>query len=448
MRESEPGHEDASDQYEAKTATSEDLFEEAKEVLPGGTGGSAPNWDPYPFFVSKAEGSNIWDVDGNDYVDFNLSWGVLAVGHQHPKLTEGLRDQQQKGTMYGLPHEETLDVARALRDRFPIEKVRFTNSGTESTMYASRLARRVTGNDKIVKIEGAYHGVSDQLHMSKRPPLRKAGHPEQPKSVPHGGGLTDEVVENTINVPFNDIEVMDEILSSHRGEVAAVIVEPVMMNAGVIPPEDGYLSDLRTLTNEHNTLLVFDETKTGVKIAPGGAADLYDVKPDLVTLAKAIGGGLPIGAISGKASIMNEIGDEGLFGTFSANPLSIRASKVTLTEILTDDEYNEMERLGDVLFSGYEDIIKDHGLDATVQAVNGVGGPIFTEDSVDNYREWTDVDHEAFHEYWLDMVNQGVIPTSYGADEEANLCVQHTDEDIAHHLEAFKATAARLSSKN
>ncbi|NIU83769.1 MAG: aminotransferase class III-fold pyridoxal phosphate-dependent enzyme [Candidatus Thorarchaeota archaeon] len=430
--------------YKQKTATSEKLYRKAITLLPDGIGGSAPPYKPYPLFIDWAKGSRIRDVDDNEYIDFNLCWGVLFVGHQHPLLLEGLQEQIQRGTMYGFPHEEIYETAEALIERFPMDKVRFVNSGNESTLYAVRLARRYTGKDKIIKIEGAYHGVSDPLHVSKRPPIGKAGPSLSPSSVPHGEGIPNETVEDTLVAPFNDIEAMEELLDYYVGEIAAVIVEPVMMNSGVIPPEDGYLEALRELTEEENVLLIFDEVKTGVKIAPGGAAEYYGIRPDLISLAKAIGGGLPIGACGGREEIMREVGEEGLFGTFSANPLAIRASKITLTEILTNNAYSKVQKLGDILLSGYQDIIEDQEWDAVVQGVNAVGGILFTDQAVTDYREWYKVDREKTHRYWLKMVNQGIIPMAYGADEEWIISVQHTEKDIYEHLEAFKEVAPEL----
>jgi len=430
-------------EYKEKTPTSARLFKMGLKYLPEGIGGSSPTYDPYPIFVKKAKGSKIWDVDGNEYLDYNLCWGVLMVGHAHPRLMEGLKDQLEHGTMYGLLHEEIIDVAKALTERFPIDKVRFVNSGSEATLYTIRMARRFTGKDKLIKIEGAYHGVADSLHVSKKPSIGRAGPPHRPSQIPQKG-IPEGTWKNTLIAPFNNINVMEELLKEHIGEIAAVIVEPVMMNKGVIPPENGYLKELRKLTEEHNILLIFDEVKTGCKIAAGGASEYYDVEPDLISLAKAIGGGLPIGACGGKKEVMDEIGDEGLFGTFSANPLSIRGSKITLTELLTKGAYQKLEKLGKKLLSGYQDIIKDHRLEAVVQGINAVGGILFTGTPVKNYRDWTKVDVEKTHKYWLSMVNKGIIPMAYGADEEWLISVQHTEEDVQKHLEAFKEIASRL----
>lgn len=432
------------EEYEKKTPRSKVCYEAARKVLSAGIGGSAPTYEPYPVFVERAEGSKVFDVDGNSYLDFNLCWGVLFVGHRHPKLIEGLHEQLDNGTMYGLPYEEILEAGKALTKRFPIEELRFVNSGTEATLYAARLARAYTGKDKLIKIEGAYHGLADYLHISKRPSEGEAGPSKRPSSIPYGAGITDGVTKDTIVAPFNDLEVMEELLNEHIGEVAAVIVEPVMMNAGVILPKKGYLKGLRKLTQEHNVLLIFDEVKTGVKIAPGGACEFYGVEPDLVSLAKAIGGGLPIGACGGRKEIMADIGHEGLFGTFSANPLSIRACRITLTEILNKKAYDNATTLGNDLMKGYQDIVDDTKLKAVVQGLNSVGGILFSDRPVHNYRDWLATDKEIWHEYWIAMFNEGVLSMAYGPEEEWLVSIQHSKEDIQQHLEAFKKVAPRL----
>ncbi len=430
--------------YKERTKKSAVLFKKSIPMLVGGIGGSAPSYDPYPLYVKRANGSKIWDVDGNEYIDFNLCWGVLLVGHRHPLIVSGLVDQIEHGTMFGLPHEESIEVANALGERFPIEKVRFVNSGSESTLYAIRLARSYTGKDKIIKIEGSYHGVMDSLHISKRPRLGEAGPYQRPSRIPYGKGITPGTVEDTLIAPFNNADIIKSLLEEHVGEVAAVIVEPVMMNAGVIPADKEYLKELRELANEYNILLIFDEVKTGPKIAYGGATEYFGVEPDLIALAKAIGGGLPLGACGGKAEIIDVIDEEGLFGTFSANPLSIRASKITLTKILTRDVYSKLDKLGNNLLKGYADIIKDHRLEAIVQGINSCGGILFTKTPVRDYRAWTTVDKVRTHRYWISMANEGIIPMAYGADEEWLVSVQHTEEDIENHLEAFKKVAPNI----
>jgi glutamate-1-semialdehyde 2,1-aminomutase len=438
-------YEETKRRYVEKTPKSKALAEKSIKLLPGAIGGSAPDYSPYPMAVKKGEGGRVWDLDDNEYIDFNLCWGVLMVGHRHPKIIKGLQDQLNYGTMYGFPHEEIVDTAKELQSRFPLmEKLRFVNSGSEATLYAIRLARRYTGKDKIVKIEGAYHGVMDSLHISKRSGEGEYGPRRKPAKVPYGQGITDGTIKDTIITPFNDIETLNELLEKNLGEVGALIVEPTMMNAGVIPPQKDYLKELRKITNEHNIVLIFDEVKTGVKLSRGGATEYFGVTPDMVSLAKAIGGGVPIGAIGGKAEIMNGIGHEGLFGTFSANPMSIKAAKITLTEVLTASAYKHVAKLGDQLMQGYEDIIKDNKMEAIVQGINAVGGILFTTEPVIDYRSWIRVDKDRTMDYWMTMLNEGIIAMACGADEEWLVSVQHTQEDIEAHLEAFKKVAPEI----
>ena len=442
----EVGEAEELEKYGNRTPKSLELFEKALAVLPEGIGGSAAPYRPYPFFVAKAKGSKVWDVDDNQYIDFGMCWGTLLVGHAHPKIVEGLREQIEEGTMYGHPHESVEALASELKRRFPIESVRFVNSGTEATMAAVRLARAYTGKEKIVKIEGAYHGWSSELHISKKPPLHKTGPHRRPSGVPAGRGIPSGTLRDTLISPFNDAETTSEILDEHLGEVAGVIVEPVMMNSGVIPPKHGYLRELRNLTEEHNALLIFDEVKTGVRIAPGGACEQYKVEPDVVCLAKAIGGGLPLGAFGASYDAMNliETQEVPIYGTFSANPLSIRAGLIALTEILTNDAYRGMKRLGQTLFNSCRDIVRDEGLKVQVQGIGPVGCILFTDDEVKNYRDFCRVDQRKWYSYWISMLNRGVIPMPHGHDEQWLISAQHTKEDIESHLQAFKEVASNL----
>lgn len=433
-----------SEEYRNKTAQSGQYFETAGEVLAEGIGGSAPTFDPYPFFVDSAEGSRITDVDGNEYLDFNLCWGVLQMGHAHPELVDGLSDQLAAGTMYGFPHEEAIAVATEITQRFGVDKVRFTNSGSESNLYAIRLARHATGKSKIIKVEGAYHGISSSLHVSKAPDLQEAGPTDRPSQHPYGRGIPEDIWKHTHPAPFNDATAIEALLEEHQGEVAAVILEPVMMNAGVVPPEEGYLDTVRQLTAEHNVPLIFDEVKTGLKIAPGGATEYYGVQPDLVALGKVIGAGTPLGAIAGREAFIQHIGEEGLFGTYSGNPLSIRASKIALEEILVPQAYDAIDSLAEQLYDGYADLVEEFDIEATVQAVGPTGGPIFSPGPVRNYRDFAVADQEVYDRYWLGMLNEGVVPMAYGTNEQALISTQHTEEEIERHLEAFKAVAPEL----
>src|SRR5579883_503727 len=325
-------------EFRKRTPRSHEIHERGKASLPLGVASSFQAVPPYPLFISRGEAGHIWDYDGNEYVDFHMAFGSLLVGHAHPLLVEALRDQLGRGTLYSLPCPETVWLAEELVRRFaPIEQLRFCNSGTEATMDAIRLARAHTGRDKIIKIEGSYHGHHDTLLMSTKPSVEAAGPAERPNTVPASMGIPADVKKNIIIAPFNDVEALDRILTEHRGEVAAVITEAVLMNVGIILPQDGYLQAIRDVTRKHDVLLIFDEVKTGVTVAPGGITELYPVEPDLICLAKSIGGGMPIGAFGGREEVMRHINHEEVLhlGTFNGNPMSMRAGLVTLTQIFT-----------------------------------------------------------------------------------------------------------------
>src|SRR5713101_7911884 len=300
------GREEA--QFRKRTPRSHEMHERAKSSLPMGVSSSFQAVPPYPLFISRAEVSQIWDLDGNGYTDFHLAFGSLLVGHSHPVLVEALRDQLGRGSLYSLPGADVVYLAEELVRRFaPIEQVRFCNSGTEATMDALRLARAHVGREKIVKIEGAYHGHHDTVLMSTKPSVEAAGPADRPHTVPASKGIPTDIKQNTIIAPYNDPEALDRILTEHEGEVAGVITEAVLMNVGIMLPDDGYLQTVRDITHRHGVLLIFDEVKTGVTVAPGGITEIYPVKPDLICLAKSIGGGMPIGAFGGRAEIMRRI---------------------------------------------------------------------------------------------------------------------------------------------
>src|SRR5437764_1987103 len=325
-------------EFRKRTPRSQHMNQRAKASLPMGVSSSFQAVPPYPLFISRAEGSSIWDLDGNRYTDFHLAFGSLLVGHSHPVLVEALRDQLGKGSLYSLPSADVVYLAEELVRRFaPIEQVRFCNSGTEATMDAIRLARAHTRRDKIVKIEGSYHGHHDNVLMSTKPSLVAAGPAKHPNTVPASQGIPADVKSNIIVAPYNDIEALDQILSEHEGEIAAVITEAVLMNVGIMLPEEGYLQGVRDITRRHDVLLIFDEVKTGVTVAPGGITELYPVEPDLICLAKSIGGGMPIGVFGGREEVMRHINHEEVLhlGTFNGNPMSMRAGLVTLTQIFT-----------------------------------------------------------------------------------------------------------------
>src|SRR6202163_940482 len=335
------------------------MWNEAKEVLPKGVPSSFQDAPPQPIFIQRGQGSRIWDVDGNEYVDFHNGFGVMVVGHAHPLLVKAVSEQIAKGSHFAQPGHDVAVVSRNLARRFGQPQWRFSNSGTESTNDAVRLARAFTGRERLLKIEASYHGHHDSLMVSVEPDPKLMGPADAPASVPQSEGIPRALVDLVTVVPFNDLAALEAAFSRHRGEVAALIVEPAMMNVGIVLPDTGYLEAAKEIVHRHGALLIFDEVKTGVTIAPGGATERFGVKPDLIALAKAIGGGLPCGAIGGREDVMALIEDHRVaqMGTFNGNPLTMAASKVTLLEILDAAAYAHFDALAEDLHGGLDGVI-------------------------------------------------------------------------------------------
>ncbi|HEX6655737.1 MAG TPA: aminotransferase class III-fold pyridoxal phosphate-dependent enzyme, partial [Candidatus Limnocylindria bacterium] len=285
--------------YRSRSPRSAELHERAKQSLPLGVASSFQAYDPYPLFMTDARGSRIWDADGNEYIDFDMAFGVLAAGHSHPLLAEALQRRVANGTCYTFPVEDGIVLAEELKRRFGADLIRFSNSGTEATMDAIRVARGYTGREKIIKFEGGYHGHHDDVLLSIQPPREMMGPEASPTTVPISAGIPASRLAETIIAPFNRADLVEGILQANHDEIAAIIVEPVQFNIGVVPPQPGFLERLRELATEHGAVLIFDEVKTGVVLAWGGAYEYFGVQPDLFCLAKSIGGGVPIGAFGG-----------------------------------------------------------------------------------------------------------------------------------------------------
>jgi glutamate-1-semialdehyde 2,1-aminomutase len=433
-------------EFRKRTPRTHELHERAKASMPLGVASSFQAVPPYPLFISRGEGSHIWDYDGNEYVDFHLGFGSLLVGHTHPLLVEALRDQLGKGTLYSLPGVDTPFVAEEMIRRFaPIEQVRFSNSGTEATMDALRLTRAHTGRDKIVKIEGAYHGHHDFVMMSTKPKLPAAGDPDHPNTVPASKGIPADVKNDVVIAPYNNPEALERVLSEHEGEVAAVIMEAVLMNVGVMLPDEGYLQQVRDITRKHGVLLVFDEVKTGVTVAPGGITELYPVDPDMICLAKSIGGGMPVGAFGGRKEIMEHIstGEVLHLGTFNANPMSMRATLVTLTQVLTPEAHAHANALSKQLGDNYSGVIEEFNMPMHVSQIGAKGCAMFLHQRGRNYRDWLKVDLDLCYAYWLFLVNRGILFPP-GLDDQWTISVQHTQADIDHHLHVFQQFVREL----
>jgi glutamate-1-semialdehyde 2,1-aminomutase len=423
-------------------ARSHQLWTEAREVLPRGVPSSFQDAAPQPIFVERGKGSRVWDVDGNEYVDFHNGFGVMVVGHAHPKIVEAVQRRIELGSHFAQPVADDIVVARELARRFQQPKWRFTNSGTESTLDAVRIARGFTERERVIKIEASYHGHHDSLMVSVEPPPEHMGPADDPNSFPQSEGIPQAIVALTTVVPFNEVAALENAFSRHKGEVAAVIVEPAMMNVGIVVPDRGYLDRVKEVAHQNGALLIFDEVKTGVTIAPGGATERFGVTPDLVALAKAIGGGLPCGAVGGRADVMGVIEDKRVaqMGTFNGNPLTMAASRTTLLEILDANAYAHFDALAETLQGGLDEEIGKYALPFHVITLAARGGVTYRAERVRNYRDYLETDKTLSYLSWLYQSNRGVLMAP-GAEENWTLSVQHSIEDVQRYVDNFAEMA-------
>jgi glutamate-1-semialdehyde 2,1-aminomutase len=425
------------------TPRSGEYYERASRVMPKGVPSSFQENDPWPVYIERGVGAQVWDVDGNEYIDFHNGFGVMCVGHANPTIAAAVKKRVDEGTHFAAPTEGSIVVAEELVRRFGLPQWRFTNSGTESTMDAVHVARGATGRDLILKIEGSYHGHHDAVMVSVYPPLEALGDRDDPRSVPYGAGYPRALTELTRAVPFNDADALERVLTKLEGQVAALIMEPAMMNINIVPPVEGYLARVRELTAAHGVVLVFDEVKTGATVSPGGATRRFGVKPDVVTLAKATCGGLPGGAIGMTAELAAVIADGTVhqYGTFNGNPLVMAAARATLTEVLDDAAYDRLEQTNANLLRGCDEIIERHGLPCYTEGLGAKGCVVFASERLREYRDYlTKVDDDLSTLAWLYHMNHGIFMTP-GVEEEWTLSIAHTDEHLDRYLGAFEAFA-------
>jgi glutamate-1-semialdehyde 2,1-aminomutase len=429
------------------TPKSDALFKRAVRSMPLGVASSFQANDPYPVYLSKGHGAKVWDVDGHEYVDYHNGFGTMAVGHAHPKVAEAISRAAREGTHFAVSTELTVQMAEELCRRFKLDQVRFTNSGTESTMDAIRLARGATGRDTVCKIEGSYHGHHDTVMFSVVPSVSALEASDAGDPTPMSKGIPAEMAKWTVAVPFNDAPALERMLDARSSEIACLIMEPIMMNIGTVLPEPGYLEAVRELCTKHGVVLIFDEVKSGATVAPGGAIERYGVQPDLACFAKAIAGGVPCGAFGGIDALMNEIGEGGVAqqGTFNGNPLAMAAGIATLTEVLTPDAYVHLAALGTRLASGCQRAIDEHGIPAHAVDLGCKGCVSYRPEPLKNYRDFLETSTDLFDASWPWLVNRGVFMTP-GNEEQWTISVQHTDADIDVYVNAFTEFCAAVSS--
>jgi glutamate-1-semialdehyde 2,1-aminomutase len=430
-----------------RTPESKRRYERGVKVMPGGVPSSFQVNEPWPVYLERGEGARVWDVDGHEYVDFHNGFGVMCIGHANPTVGAAVKARVDLGTHFAAPTDGSILVAEELQDRFALPQWRFTNSGTESTMDAVHLARGVTGRDVILKIEGSYHGHHDAVMVSVYPPLEALGDRDDPRSVPYGDGYPVALTELTRAVPFNDGDALESVLTKLDGQVAGLIMEPAMMNINIIPPVEGYLERVRELCTAHGVKLIFDEVKTGATIARGGATKRFGVQPDMITLAKAVCGGYPGGAIGMTEEIAATIADGRVhqYGTFNGNPLVMAAAQATLTEVLTEDAYATLESANEWLLGRAGEIIERYGLPCYTEGMGAKGCVIFASEPLREYRDYlTKVDGDLSTLAWLYHMNNGVFMTP-GIEEEWTISIAHSEQDLDRFADALEAFAKDLT---
>jgi glutamate-1-semialdehyde 2,1-aminomutase len=429
-----------------RTRKSGEYYDRAKAVMPGGVPSQFQKNDPWPTYLTRGSGSQVWDVDGNQYTDFHNGFGVMCVGHANPTIAAAVKARMDEGTHFAAPTEGSIIVAEELRRRWGLPHWRFTNSGTESTMDAVHLARGLTGRPIILKIEGTYHGHHDAVMVSVKPPPAEMGDRSSPNPVAYGLGFAPGTAENTRVVPFNDAEALAAALDD---QVAGVIMEPAMMNINIVPPVPGYLEKVRELATANGTVMIFDEVKTGAAVAAGGMTELFGVTPDVVCLAKAMCGGLPGGAI-GMTDELAELVAAGQVkqqGTFNGNPLTMAAAQATLLDVLTPEAYEALHAANDKLMAGCDRVIAEYNLPAHTVGLGSKGCVVMSETPVREYRDYlTTIHHDLTDLAWLFHMNNGIFMTP-GQDEEWTLSVLHTDEDLQRYVDVFETFAREVTNR-
>ncbi len=414
---------------------SEELYKKSKQVIPGGVNSPVRSFNSVsmdPVYISHGKGSKITDVDGNEYIDYVGSWGPLILGHSDDRIIDKLKEYTARGTSFGANTEIELKFAELITSVYPsIEKIRMVNSGTEATMSAVRLARGYTGKNKIIKFEGCYHGHGDSF-------LIKGGSGLLTLGIPGSPGVTPETASNTLIAEYNNIQSVEKLIETNQGEIAALIVEPVMANAGLILPENNFLTQLRTITEKNSILLIFDEVITGFRISHGGAQDFYNITPDLTTLGKIIGGGLPVGAFGGKKEIMDYLAPTGPVyqaGTLSGNPLAMAAGYETILILKNESIYDQLRERTKKLTDGIKKNLIELGIEHSLNSIESIMGLFFTNTRVTDFTSALKSDSDMFSRYFKNMLKNGIYlaPSPF---EVGFISAAHSNEDIEKTIEA------------
>ena len=437
-------------QLNDRTGASGEMYRRANQVLSAGVASSYQLRDPWPIYLERGEGPKVWDVDGNEMWDFHNGFGAMVQGHAHPAIGRAISERYGLGTHFAAPTEDAVVVAEELQRRWDLPRWRYTNSGSESTMDAIRIARAHTGRETIMKIFGSYHGHHDAVMVSIGVEYDKIGDHENLASLAYGAGIPQAVVDLTVPVPFNDAGAMErriERLDAEGRKPACVIMEAAMMNLGIVLPEPGYLEAVREITARHGIVLIFDEVKTGLTIAAGGATERFGVKPDMVTLAKALGGGVPTGAIGGTEEVFEVVADGSVYqvGTYNGNPLGMAAVRANLLEVMTPEAYAHLDHLNDRILAGCQDVVERYNLPGYAIGIAGKGCVTFSTAKVIDYETFkANQDKDLSELAWLFNMNRGIFMTP-GREEEWTLSVTHTDEAIDAYVAVFDEMAAELT---
>jgi glutamate-1-semialdehyde 2,1-aminomutase len=410
------------------------LFDRAKKLMPGGVSSPVRAISPYPFYTARAEGPYLWDADGNRLIDYCLAYGPMILGHRHPAIMQAATEQMSRGWLYGTPSELEVCAAERISRLYPsLEMLRFVSSGTEATQAALRVARGATGRDKVIKIEGGFHGAHDSV-------LVKAGSGATTLGIPDSRGVPADTARNTLQVPYNDLEALEEVLKAFPGQIAGLIIEPVLGNIGPVLPEEGYLEGVRRLTEEHDVLLIFDEVITGFRLALGGAQEHFGIKPDLTTLGKIIGGGFPVGIFGGRRDLMEQVAPAGAVyqaGTFNGSPVPLACGMATLDVLEKEKVLEKLNASGKQMRKGLQEIVDDLQLGYSVVGIASMFKIFFGEEP-HNYAQALKCDRAGYLAFFHRMLDAGIFltPSQYETDF---ISAAHSPEVIQTTLEAFSS---------